>query len=88
MTLHIVDMPVVSSIPAVQGLVQAVYPVRGGRHICNFFARHIFRHELRDGMADEHVGVLDIVPEVFPDIRLGRALNAYHVALDLDMRSI
>ena len=45
-------------------------------------------NENRDGMADEHVTILDVAPEEVPDIGLWRASLCNQVAANLNVRSV
>lgn len=69
-------------------LVQAIKPIGGGREIGDLLLGNSVRNELGDGVADEHVGALDGVPEEVPDVGLGRALCSSKIASDLDVRSV
>lgn len=63
-------------------------PVGSSRHIGDLFARHIVWHELWDWMADEHICMLDIVPEKLPHILLRRSSLGDEITSYLDMRSV
>lgn len=39
-------------------------------------------------LTDEHISVLNVVPEIIPDLLLGRALDVDKVTSDLDVRAI
>lgn len=88
MALLVVDVAIVASVPLVHGLVQAIEPVSGGGKVDNLLAGDVERHKLGDGVADEHVGMLDVAPEEAPDVGLGGALDGDEVASDLDVRSV
>jgi hypothetical protein len=46
------------------------------------------RDELGDWMADKHVGLFDVAPEVVPDIILRRTLFSNKITSDLDVGSV
>lgn len=46
------------------------------------------RDEFVHRMTDEHVRMLDVVPEVLPNLVLRRTLHTDQVATDLDMRTV
>jgi hypothetical protein len=86
--LHVVDVAIVASIPTVQGLVQAVKPISGGREVNNLLTGHIMGNEGWDGVADEHIGQLDVVPEIEPDVALRRSIDGSEVVSDLNVRAV
>lgn len=86
--LHIVDMPIVPRVPPIQLLVQAIEPVCRRGHVCHLLAGHVVRNKLRDWVADEHVGMLDVVPQESPDIGLWRTLVGDEIAADLNVRAV
>lgn len=88
MALQVVLVPIVSCVPPVQWLVQAIQPIRCRRQVRNLLTRNILRNKARDGVADEHISMLDVVPQVPPDILLGTAGLGNEVATDLDMGAI
>lgn len=88
MTLHVITMTIVPSVPFIEGLVQTVEPVRCGGHIGDLLARDIGRYKLWNRMTDKHVGVFNVIPKVFPDIVLRRSRNSDEITSDLDMRSV
>lgn len=85
MAMEVVSIAVIPSVPAVHLLVQAIQPVRRGRHIRNFVTRHTVRHKRRDRVADEHVRALDVPPQILPDVILGRPGDGYKVAANLNV---
>jgi len=85
---HVVDVGIVTSIPLVEVLVQAIEPIGGGREIGNLLLGHGVWDKLGDRVADEHVGALDGVPEEVPDVGLGRALGGSKITSDLNVRSV
>ena len=84
----VVDVAVVSGIPLIEVLVQAVEPVGSGREVDDLLARDGVGDEDRDWVADEHITPLDIAPEEVPDIGLWRASLGDEVATDLDVGSV
>jgi len=42
----------------------------------------------KDELTDEKIGMLDVVPEVFPNFFLGRSWNVNKIATDFDMRTV
>lgn len=88
MALLVVDVTIVAGIPLVHGLVQTIKPVGSSGKVDNLLAGNVEWHKLGDGVADEHVGMLDVAPEEAPDVGLGGALDGDEVASDLDVRSV
>lgn len=88
MTLHVIRMPIVSRIPPTHLLIQPIQPVRRRRHVRHLLGRDVMRDEVRDRVADEHVGALDVVPEVLPDVVLRGAGDGDEVAPDLDVGAV
>lgn len=86
--LDVVKMAVVASIPSIEGLVQAIKPIGGSRKIDDLLTRHVERDKLGDGMADEHISILDVAPEKLPDIVLGGPFLRHEVGPDLNVRAI
>lgn len=81
-------IPIISRIPPIQGLVQAIEPIRRGWQVGNLIARNVLWNETGDGVADKHVGVLDIPPQVIPDILLRATGLGHQVTANLDVRSV
>lgn len=81
-------MGVVASVPLVHGLVETVDPVGSSGEVDDLLLRDVVGNKLGDGVADEHVRLPDVAPEVVPDVVLGRALNGNEVTSHLDVRSV
>lgn len=63
-------------------------PVRRRAEQRELLRRHVAGYELVHGVADEHVRVLDVVPEVAPHLFLRRAFDVHEVTPDLDVRAV
>lgn len=88
MTLQIVLISVIARIPPIHGFVQTIKPIRRCGQVGDLFARNILRHEARNRMADEHISLLNVLPQVFPDILLGAAGLGHQVTADLNVRAV
>ena len=78
-------MSIIPRIPSIQGLIQTIQPIRCGRHVRNFVARNVLGNKTGNRMADEHVGVLNVVPKVCPNIFLRTTGLSDEIAADLDV---
>jgi hypothetical protein len=87
-TSNVVDVSIVTGVPLVKVLVEAVKPISGGWQVDNLLAWNSVRNENGNGMADEHVSSLDVTPEEVPDIGLRRASLGNKVAPDLNVGSV
>ena len=87
-TGNVVNMAIVTGIPLVEVLVQAIQPIGRGREVNNLLPGNIMRDENWDRMADEHVTSLDVTPKEVPDVGLGRSSLRDQVAADLNVRSV
>ena len=63
-------------------------PVSSSTKEGQLLRRHVTWHEFVHRVTDEHVRMLDVVPQVLPDLLLGRASNVYEVRTNLNMRTI
>lgn len=88
MALQIVLVPIVSCIPPIQRLVQTIEPISRCWHVRNLIARDVLGNEARDWVADEHVSVLDVIPQVVPNVFLRTARLGNEITADLDVRAI
>lgn len=86
--LGVVDMGIVTRVPLVHVLVETIDPVGGSRQVNDLFLRNGMRNKLGNWVADEHVGLFDVAPEIVPDIILWRSVNGNEIASDLDVRSV
>ncbi len=62
--------------------------VRGSTQESQLASRYIARDKLVDRLADEQICVLNVVPEVLPDLLLRRAFDVNKIAADLDVRAV
>lgn len=81
-------MGIVTRVPLVHVLVETIDPVGGSRQINDLFLGNGMRNKLGNWVADEHVGLFDVTPEIVPDIILWRSVNGNEIASDLDVRSV
>jgi hypothetical protein len=81
-------MGIVAGVPLVHVLVQTIDPVGGSREIDNLLLGNGMRNKLGNRVADEHVGLFDVTPEIGPDIILGRSFFGNKITSDLDVRSV
>lgn len=79
---------VILGIPNAELLVQTIKPIGGGTEESQGLHGNTVRHKVAHGMTDEEIRVLDVVPEVFPDFLLRRALLVDEVAADLDVGAV
>lgn len=63
-------------------------PVSSSGEICDFIHRDVLGHKSRDGVTDEHICLLDLAPQMIPDILLRSSLLVRQVASDLDVGSV
>ena len=75
-------------VPDAELLVQTIEPIGGGAEERQSLDGDIVWHEVADRVADEEVGMLNVVPEVLPDFFLRRALLVYEIATDLDVGTV
>ena len=75
-------------VPDAELLVQSIEPIGGGTKESQSLDGDIVRHEVADGVTDEDVGMLDVVPEVLPDFLLRRPFLVDEITADLDMRTV
>jgi hypothetical protein len=104
MSLLVVKVHVILSVPVTQVLIQTVeptlvsaegglshsnyLPVSSSGKICDALHRNVLGDERRNGVTDEHIGLLDLAPQMVPDILLRSPLLVRQVASDLDMGSV
>lgn len=88
MTLQVIEVPVVAGVPLSQGLVQAIKPVGGSGEVDNLLTRDIEWHKFGDGVADEHVCILDVTPQERPNVVLRGPILGNKVGSNLDVGSI
>lgn len=79
---------VVLQVPVAERLVEAIEPVGRGAEERELLRWDVARDELVDRMRDEEVCVLDVVPEVLPNLLLRRARDVDQVTSDLDVRTV
>jgi hypothetical protein len=84
---HFELMHIVLCIPAVELLVQTIKPISSGGEIADFLDRHVLGDELANGVADECIALLDVVPDPVPDSRSGCVLLVSQIGTYLDMTS-
>jgi hypothetical protein len=84
---HFELMHIVLCIPAVELLVQTIKPISSGGEIADFLGRHVLGDELANGVADECIALLDVVPDPVPDSRSGCVLLVSQIGTYLDMTS-
>ena len=63
-------------------------PVSRSWHVGYHVPRHIAGDKLRDGVADEQVRLLNIIPEEFPNFSLRGASLSYEIATNLDVGAV
>ena len=63
-------------------------PVSSSTKEGQLLRRHVTWHKFVHRVTDEHVRMLDVVPQVLPDLLLRRAGNVDEVTSDLDVRTV
>lgn len=63
-------------------------PIGGGTEKGKSLNWNIIGDEFLNRVTDEQVRMLNVVPEILPDLLLGRSWNVDQVASNLDMRSV
>ena len=79
---------VVLRIPDAELLVQTIKPIGGSAEESQSLDGDIVRNEVAHRMTDEDIRMLDVVPKVFPNFLLRRALLVNEVTTDLDVGTV
>lgn len=75
-------------VPNAELLVQTIEPIGGSTEEGESLDGDIVRNEVPHRMANEEIRMLDVVPEILPDLLLRGALLMDKVATDLDVGTI
>lgn len=79
---------VVLRVPDAELLVQTIEPVGGSTKESQSLNGDVVRDEVAHGVTDEEIRMFDVIPEVFPDFLLRRALLVNEIATDLDVGTV
>lgn len=63
-------------------------PISGSTQQSQFLGRHVARDELVHGVTDEQIRMLDVVPQVLPNLLLRRPSDVNEIATDLNVRPV
>ena len=75
-------------VPDTEFLIQAIKPIGGSPEESQGLNRDIVRDEVAHRVADEDIGVFDVIPEIVPDFLLRGTLLVDEIATDLDVGTI